>query len=152
MSTSEVTFSTLDYSKERSNVRFNITQITAANLVAEQGDITDLGTAITGISLNTLARQIVVLSNDELASNYPTDVHAQRENKWLIRYEDTTTHQVYRNEVPGADLTLLATNSDMADLSLTAWTDFITAFEAVVKSPDGNAVNFLDAEFVGKRL
>lgn len=152
MAVSEVTFSMLDYGGEPSNSRFRITEITAASIVAVMLDVADLGTGIDGISLNTLAAQKVVADNLFLSRAKPASVDAQREKKWLIRYEDTVTHKIFRNEVPGADLSLLAANSDMADLSLGAWTSFIAAFEAVVLSPEGNVVNFLDAQYVGKRL
>lgn len=152
MAVSSVVFSLLDYSGESSRSKFEITTINAGNLATVVSDLSDLGTAIDGISLMTLATQQTVLDSLFLSRAKPASVEAQREKKWLIRYEDATTHKIYRNEIPGADLTLLATNSDMADLSLGAWTSFIAAFEAVVKSPDGNAVSFLDAQYVGKRL
>jgi hypothetical protein len=149
---SDVTVSLLDYGGESSRTRFQITTMTAANFDAVNLDVTDLVTAIDGISLMTISGQQVVSGSLFLSRTKPASVDAQREKKWLIRYEDNTTHKIYRNEIPGADLSLLATNSDMADLSLGAWTSFIAAFEAVVKSPDGNAVTFLDAQYVGKRL
>lgn len=152
MAVSSVVFSLLDYSGESSRSKFEVTTINAGNLATVVSDLSDLGTAIDGISLMTLATQQTVLDSLFLSRAKPASVDAQREKKWLIRYEDTTTHKIYRNEIPGADLSLLATNSDMADLSLGAWTSFIAAFEAVVKSPDGNAVSFLDAQYVGKRL
>lgn len=149
---SDVTVSLLDYGGESSRTRFQITTMTAANFDAVNLDVTDLVTAIDGISLMTISGQQVVSGSLFLSRTKPASVDAQREKKWLIRYEDTVTHKIYRNEIPGADLSLLAANSDMADLTLGAWTSFIAAFEAVVKSPDGNAVNFLDAQYVGKRL
>jgi hypothetical protein len=152
MADSLVTFGTIDYSGEPSNVRFHVTPLTAGNFAAVNLDITDLGTALDGVSLNTLAMQRVISGEIFLSRAKPANVDAQREKKWLIRYEDTVTHKLYRNEIPGADLALLDTNSDMADLTLTAWTDFIAAFEAVVVSPDGNTVDFIDAQYVGKRL
>lgn len=152
MAVSGAHFSLLDYNGEPSNTRFRITGITAGNLVTVGADVADLGTGIDGISLMTLAKQAIIYDDLFLSRAKPASVDAQREKKWLIRYEDSTTHKIYRNEIPGADLTLLATNSDMADLTLAAWVSFIAAFNAVVLSPDGNAVAFLDAQFVGKRL
>lgn len=152
MAVSQDHFTLLDYSGESSTVRFRITEITSVNMATVLGDLADLGTAIDGISLMTLASERRILDNLFLSRVKPTSVDAQREKKWLIRYEDSVTHNVYHNEIPGADLSLLAANSDMADLTLGAWTSFISAFQAVVKSPDGNAVTFLDAQYVGKRL
>jgi len=149
---SEVGISFLDYSGEPSSTRFGITTMTAANFDAVNLDVTDLVTGIDGISLLTIASQRVVSGQLFLSRAKPASVEAQREKKWLIRYEDTVTHLLYRNEIPGADLSLLATNSDMANLALAPWVSFIAAFEAVVRSPDGNAVDFIDAQYVGKRL
>jgi hypothetical protein len=78
---------------------------------------------------------------------------AQRENKWLLRYHDSVNGVKYQMEIPNADLTLLAPNSEFIDTSLTVWTDFKTAFEAIVKSPDDdNAVVLDSAQFVGRNL
>ncbi len=151
MSQQKITY--LDYSGETSTTEWDVTQMTAANLVTVQGDLSDLVIAIDGISLATIARERRILENLFLANNKPASVDAQREKKWLVRYEDAVTHLIYRSEIPGADLSLLDTNSDMADLSTAAFVAFIAAFEAVVKAPNTqNAVNILDVEFVGKRI
>ncbi len=151
MSQQKITY--LDYSGETSTTEWDVTQMTAGNLVTVQGDLADLVIAIDGISLATIARERRILENLFLANNKPTSVDAQREKKWLVRYEDTVTHNIYRTEIPGADLTLLQTNSDMADLTTAAFGAFIAAFETVVKAPGTqNAVNVLDVEFVGKRI
>lgn len=145
----------LDYSKEdaASSVRFHIPELTAANIAAQTALIDTLRTSIDAVTLGTLATERVIAEDNFLSRTRPTDPTAQRENKWLFLYEDQTTHRIYRGEIPTANITLLDAPSDhIADLTTGVWGTFKSAFEAVVKSPAGNAVTLLDVQFVGKRL
>lgn len=80
---------------------------------------------------------------------------AQREVKWLCRYQSSTdsTAPVYRCEIPTADLSLLANNTEFLDLSAGAGATFKSAFEAIVVTPDAaeDAVTLLSVQFVSRR-
>lgn len=153
MAVSYYTQTYLDYSKEKANLRLRVEEITAANIAAQLTEIQALGAAIADLSLGTLHKS-ATLQNDSVISNTPpSDVNAQRERKWLVTYRDDVTEQLYQFEIPAANLTgNLLPNSDEADLTSTDWAAFITAFEAVVLSPDGNAVTVESARHVGRKL
>jgi len=150
---SQQSISFLDYSNERSNSRFNVILLTAANYVAWSAALTALYTAIQGITLGTLDKDRRIATVIEYSPVPPADVNAQRERKWLVRYTDNVTGVLYRNELPTADLSLLSGNSDMITVfPAGVLLDFKNAFQAAVVSPDGNAVTLVSLEHVGKRL
>lgn len=150
---SEVVFSYRDYSKEPSNAKFRVQDMTAANFDATITLINSLSTAILGVQVeNTLQTKRVVAQNNFISRAPATDKSCQREIKWLVSLEDTTLHSVSRHEIPQADPTLVSANSDFVDLSAGAGAALKTAIEAVVKSPAGNSVVVLAVELVGKRI
>lgn len=136
---------------EKGRVRFNIVDITAGNLVATQTALADLLAAIQAIVIGELNKERIVLS-DTLSSSAPaTSPLAQRENKWLVTYTDTTTHRLFKSEIPTADLSLLSGNQEALDLSAGVGLTFKQKFEAVVKSIEGNAVQVVSVKYVGRR-
>jgi len=156
MSKSTFHTSWIDYSLEPSNNKLVITQLTAGNVVATLALIDTLIAAMQAITLGQLHTSKVTFRDQVEDATTPTDPTAQRENKWLVKYHDTTTSKKYRTEIPTADLTgtNLNTNSDVANLADTQIAAFVTAFEAVVKDPDTglNSVAIDEIVFVGKRL
>jgi len=152
--TSYLSSTLVDYSKEKSSFNFPIITLTAANLVAQSAVIAAFQAAVEGISLCEYVRQDVIQAREITPAAVATDVHAQRENKWLVRYHGNTTSKKFSGEIPGADLTLLATQSDFADLTNAAIIAFVTQFELLMRSPDDGAENVTvdSLEFVGRRL
>lgn len=137
---------------EKGRCRFNIVDLTAANLVATQALLVSLLAAIQGMVIGELNKERIVLS-DTLSSSAPAASNlAQRENKWLVRYTDTTTHRIFKGEIPTADLSLLSGNSEFLNLAADEGLAFKTAFEAVVKSIEGNAVQLISVQFVGRTV
>jgi hypothetical protein len=147
--------SILDNSNEdpASSVRFTVIDLATGNFTAWNAALDALQTAINGITLGTLATERRVADDKFLSRVRPSSKEAQREKKWLVRYEDTVTHKIYRNEIPTADLSLLTSGSDtIASFPVGPLADFKTAFEAAVLSPAKNTVTLLTLEYVGKRL
>lgn len=135
---------------EKGRCRFHITDINAGNLGATQTALADLLAAIQAIVIGELNKERIVLS-DTFSSNAPAaSPLAQRENKWLVTYVDSVTNKLYRGEIPTADLTLLTGNSESLDLSAGVGLTFKQKFEAIVKSPDNNAVDVVSVTFVGR--
>lgn len=153
MSTSSGSVSFLDYSNERSATKFRIDQVTAGNYTAQATAVSNLQTAMGGITLGNIASRILTAEETFISRTPATDKAAQRESKWLVRSEDTVTHEIVRHEIPTADQSLLSGNSDLITVFPTGvLADFKTAWEAVVVSKAGNAVTLISLEFVGKRL
>lgn len=142
----------LDYGAEKTTTRLRVEEITAINFATQLTAIAALGTAIDNLTLGTLHKSAVIQNDAVISNTLPTDVNAQRERKWLLRYRDNVTEQIYSSEIGTADLTdNLVPNSDMALLTSTDWAAFKTAFEAVVLSPDGNPVTLYQAFHVGRK-
>lgn len=160
------TITMLDYSKEKSTTQFNTGAVTAVSLPGLLTQIGTLRAAIEGITLGVVNRESLKVFDTPLANTPPSDKNAQREDKWLISYEDTTEYfdapvnaipnegyrKVFSFEVATPDRDLVDGNTDFADISTGAMATFVTAFEAMCKSPYGGSVNVLSAKYVGRNL
>lgn len=151
---SQASFSYIDYSREMSHVRFWVVTMTAANFDATNTAIIALQTAITGVQTEDCEASRRVMSDDTFITRTPPLLKAsQRENKWLLVAEDAVTHKTFRHEIPCADTQYLVSNTDFANLDDGAEAEAVkTAFDAVVKSPAGNASSLIAMQYVGKRL
>jgi len=137
---------------ETSTWQVAIAELTAANVVAQEGLLTTLSSAVGNIILGNLIRTQIVLSRDEISSAPAALQAAQRENKLLLRYHGATSNQKFSVSIPTFDLTLLPNHSEFLDLTVGDGATLKSAFEAVVKSPNNDTeVVILDsAQFVGR--
>jgi len=144
----------LDYSKEKSTVEFAIRPMTALTIAAILTEAADLGSAIDALSSGTLIKSQLIQDSAVFAAVPPVDPNAQRERKWLVRYQDTVNLKYGQIEIPVAEVNtdLLLPNSDQADLSATEWVEFATAFATTARSVDGNVVAVREAFLVGRNL
>lgn len=151
--TSSYSVSILDYSNEKSSTRVAVEDIDGTNFAATVTAVQALRNAIGGITLGTVSSDDLTALSTFISRTPPTDKAAQRESKWLVRYEDDVTHKIYRNEIPTADQALLSGNSDLiTSFPVGVLGTFKSAFEAIVRSPANNSVTVLSLQFVGKRL
>lgn len=148
-------FSWRDYSRETSTSTVYhgpITAITIGGFLTQYGA---LKSAMDAISLGTLAKETIVMDETVLTADSPTNVFAQRELKWLVRYKGNTNEAVYTLTIPCADPTgRLLPGQDMADLTQTEMAAFVTAFETLAKAPDNDAesVSVISIELVGRNI
>lgn len=156
-------FSFLDYGREGASFSFNtgpVTALTIAGLLTEFGA---LRSATAAITLGTITDEAQYAWRTNLDNTKPTDPNAQRERKWLVTYEDNTAtlgvgidnpgyKKVFNTEIPTADLSKLTTDTDIVDLTQTEIADWVTAFEAIAKSPYGGSAHVLQIAAVGRNL
>lgn len=120
---------------EKSNWAIWTTTLTSANFVAVTGAVSTLFSAVLDITLGGQAGTRILAADTREAVNI-TNPQAQRENKWLVRYHDSAGTK-FSVEIPTADLSLLTEGDEFLKLDdggpIAA---FVTAFEAVAKSPD----------------
>lgn len=137
-----------------SNTQIAITTLTAGNVAAQQALIATLESAQNAIILGTEVKTDLSFARVKNGASRPANVLAQRENKWVVRYHDATTFQKFRVELPTADLSLLPLNSDFVDISTGLMGTYVTAFEAVAKSPADptHSVVVDSVQFVGRNL
>lgn len=153
-----------DYSNEISSVQVNIGTVTLLNFAALLTAMGNFKTAADGITLGVLASDIFVASGGPLSASVPTDKNAQVEDKWLIVYHDNTQflddpvnaipnpgwQKIFRNELPTPDRTLVVNHTDYVDLTAGAVATFVTAFQALVKSPYGGDSVIDYIKYVGR--
>lgn len=138
---------------EQSTAQFWITTIIAGNYTTVQTAIAALAVAVNATQIGVETKRTTVAAEVVQGSGPASSGLAQRENKWLLRYHDSTTDEKFTIEIPCADLTLLAANSEFMDQTLSAWTGLKTAFEALVLGPNDSGATVLDsAQFVGRNL
>jgi len=144
----------LDYSNEKSNTTVYVGPITALTIAAFLTQFGALRTAIEGITLGVVSQESWVGDVTVLSNTPPTDAEAQREKKWLVRYVGDTTDKIFTLEIATAELggDHLLPMSDFADLTETDMAAFVTAFEAIAKSPDDDteSVTVQSIQFVGR--
>lgn len=149
------TITFLDYSNETSSMSVYNGSVTALTIAAFLTQLGALRTASDAITLGTVSGQSWVGDKDILAASPPTNVFAQRELKWLVSYENAVSHKKYTLEIPTADPTgRLIAGTDRADLANTDIAAWVTAFEAMARSPenDVDGVNVLSITLVGRNL
>lgn len=76
----------------------------------------------------------------------------QREEKWLVIYQDNTTLELYQCELPTRKTSLQPPiGTDKVDLTIAPWSTFKSAFESAV-SPNGNSITVLEIRLIGRNL
>jgi hypothetical protein len=160
-------FTLLDHNGERSTTSFYTGNITALSLPGTLTQFGALRTAVEGITLGTVAQETLKVFDTKLSNTRPSDQNAQRERKWLVVYEDVTPffddptnlipnegyRKVFTFEIATADIaTRLQPNTDEADLLNPQISAFVTAFEAIARSPYGGTPNVMKLIAVGRNL
>lgn len=159
-----------EYSREGTGFSVAIPELTAANMAAQLILIGTFRAKLAGIILGVIAKETVTAKSNQLSNLLASDKNAQRERKWLVQYQDVTQyldapdntinntgyHKKFTTEIGTADLSLLISRSDTIDASDpdigTELSDFIDAWEALVKSPYGGATGVLAFTAVGRNL
>lgn len=141
-----------DYNGEASGFRIRIAEITTAI----DANVAALQTAVNGVQAGTPVNSTFRQGNETLDNSPRADTAAsQRELKWLVRYKDATTNDVYTVEIPCADTAHLDVNNrgfaeldDAGDVAA-----FVSAFEAVALAPNtGNATEVVSMQLVGRNI
>lgn len=135
---------------ETGTVAVNGTAITAATHDAVKAQMDALADAIDGITLGNRFKTQYLADLSEQVKTKPANKFAQRETKWLVTYHTSGLGTKGRCELPCADLSLIAIDTDgVADTSVQAVADFIAAFQAYVKV-GAESVVVDEIRFVGR--
>lgn len=106
-----------------------------------------LSSLIDGQPLRRSYTQTLRVQNLQFASS------GQREEKWLVVYEDNVTKALYSFELPCRKTSLLPpVNQDEVDLSAAPFSAFKSAAESSVLSPDGNPITVRAIKLIGRNL
>lgn len=152
MAQHEGTFSILDYSEETSRTSFNFGAITAVSLPGFLTQFGALRTALGNVILGTIMGEQWVGDRTVLSNVPPAEPAAQVELKWLVTYEGDTSKKKFRYELPTPDTSKLIPGTDKADLADTDVAAYITAIEAIARTPDDDTetITVLDMTLVGR--
>jgi len=146
--------SLLAIDNKRSPVKFPMTAIASdgSNFLAQTGLVTTLATAIAGISDCTIASEAVGNVIDEAAS-LPTVNNAIRSSKISFQVKDTVTGKIRTRTIAGPKTTLtrLAGKTDLV-ITASPFSTFVTDYQAVALSDDGNALTIVGARLTGRTL
>lgn len=162
-----LTIKMLDYSRESSSFSVETGDITAVSLAGTLSDIDDLKDAVEGITLGVIQDDSLRAYFTNTTNTPPSNALAQVESAWLVTFEDNLPFfddpvnaipnegfgRLFTLTIPTADIAAtgrLATNSDMAELDETGMAAFVTAFEALARSPYGGTVNVISIKHVGR--
>jgi hypothetical protein len=125
------------------------------SIVGVVGLVGQLRADLEDLTLGVVSNEKIVMDDTYITRTPPTDQGAQRELKWLVTYEGVNDHKLYQWEIPTADPSLTIAGTDLADITLQPWVDFIADVEfANIRTPgsDTQGVNFVDARLVGRNL
>lgn len=147
-------FTILDYSEEKSGSRIYFGAVTALNIAGFLAQLGDFRNALTGLITGVLHRDKWVGDSTLVSNAPPTSPQAQNELKIQFRYEGANTKKQYRIEIPTADTSKVIPGTDKVNLTDSEVASFITAFEAIGRTPDDDTegVNVLDARLVGRNI
>lgn len=132
----DFTVATLDRLSKRTSMTIGV------NDAATNPQLQAIVDAVDGIILGSAASgtKTVPTVIDAGSSAAPADTGANRLNKWLLRFQDSTNGKIFTHEIGCADNTQLPSpTSDFLDLTAGTGLALKTAVDAVYRSPYGNA-------------
>lgn len=165
MANGRVSFSLLDFSGETGGFGVETGAVTAVSLPGLLTQIGALRAALEQITDGTVSQESLVAFTTRLSNIRPTDELSQIERAWYVQYEDAQPFfdppvnaipnagfgKLFGITVPTADLNgKLLAGTDLADLANADIADFVSAFEAIARSPYGGTVNVTKITHVGR--
>lgn len=155
---SKLSYTFEDYDGEKSSIKLNGSQYNITTFPATLTSNNNLKEAFRKLSLGayrgTTYSPFVEVTDDPR----PTDVNAQRERKWVVRFRDASNMRIGTAEIPCARLLddssqpYLLPGTNIADMTHPDFVELKAAFEGAVRSIDDNAVIVLDVTLVGRNL
>jgi len=155
-------FTFLDNDGEKSTVEVYNGAITAISLAGFFAAFGNLRNAMAAITKGTIYKESWVGDETVLDNSYPDEASAQRELKWLVTYEGNTTHKLFQIAIPtadpdgldGADVPRKPAGSELANLNNEDIAAFVTAFEAIARTPDSDTetVTVVRIRLVGRNI
>jgi hypothetical protein len=150
----KVSFRGLDFGSEKSTAAFKIrdpetdgSDYTA--FLAGLGQIS--GTDLPAITIYEEVWPRVVSVIDLPYGVKATNPFAQRENKWLVRMQDTGGNRESFT-IPMPDNSLLQPGSEFADLTAAVWVAFIARLEDYYRSKAGLTASVVNVQFVARDI
>lgn len=143
--------SLMDWDGQKRQFSFDTDVVTAANHDAQKALHDAFIAAVADVTLGALDFEEFVADREEIRPVVKAAVAAAQINiEFIVTYIDDVNSAVMHVRIPTADVTdddLFMPNSHLWDPTDAKWVEFISAFEAYVLSPDGNAVTIQLIEY-----
>ena len=120
---------------------------------ATNSSIQSVADALDAIILgaNIRATKTVATVVDIGSATPPADLNANRDHKWLLRFQDGLNGNIYTHEIGTADPAQLpAPTSDFVSLTAGNGLALKTAIDSLYRSPDNNAGTLLSVQDVSR--
>jgi len=128
----------------------NCVAVTPSNLAATQTKIAALATALNALTLGVLINDNLTIGIS-IGTGGPTGT-ANRGSKWIVSAQETSGDlNKFTYTIPAGDPSHAVAGTNSYDPTAAAWTNFITAFNAIAVSPAGTTLNFTGAKLGGRR-
>lgn len=132
----------LDATKQRRSFRVFYGEVTAISLPGLLANLGDLTAAVDALTIGTLAKTNFSIVETVISNTLPTNKGAQVGSRLLVQYQDATTEEPFSLNIPTIDYSKLNFVPGGGNAVIfagagasTEVADFVTAFEAVAKSP-----------------
>lgn len=143
-----------DYSNESSTLTLQIPEVTAANMVARQGEVDAFVNAVEAITYGEMMK--FIFGNKKQFSITKSELPAsRREQKLLVSWADETAMKTGSFEIPCVNYSVLTFNPDSDTVKLDdagVAAALVTAIEALIQSQYGNDVTVTKITAVGRNL
>lgn len=143
----------VDFSDEETTFGGNMDAITAVSIAGFLTQFGALTTATDNITIGNMRQTSWTGDRTKFDAAPPTDVNAQRERKFQVSYQGVTTFSKYSLTIGTANLELVGlfgANVDEVDLTQTQIAAWITAFEAMAQTPEGEEPEVYAITAVGR--
>lgn len=151
---SSCSFTIRDKTNEYSTVRFALPDVTAANYDATITAMDAIQTAISAMTIGSIASRSLIAFNDKIDDTTPLNPWAQRELGIRFFYQETTHGmKKYHITVPCPDLLVVdVSDKDHVDTeNFTTSNALLTLLEAHMVSPNGRDIEFYRGKLVGRK-
>lgn len=139
----------VDYAGKSATVGVHFPTLTSGNFTVQSGLMDDLVAAIEGVSIGNLQKDSRLAGETKFAVGNAANAFAKRSIKWLVRLVDTNGNPTTL-EIPCADLSFAATNTDKLDTGTSEGAALVAALNAAAKSNDGETLTYVEAVAVGR--
>lgn len=143
-----------DWEGSLGTVEINTGAVTAVSLPGLLTQVGALRSAIDALIIGVISDERQTVFNTILSAALPVSEFAQRGNKWIVYYHDNTAFfddpinaipnagylKPFHIMLPTADNALLDANETVLDISAGVGLAFVTAFQALARSPYGGTV------------
>lgn len=133
-------------------VKYNCVALTPGNLAAQITALAAVAAALSPLTNGVVASDALTIGVS-ISAGLPGGV-AVRGDKWAITAQESTGDlNKFTYTIPAADTSggHVIAGTRAADLTNADWAAYVTAFDAMAKSPAGNALSIISAQAIGRR-